>query len=227
LGIVAVLALGAGAVVAGGPDGPVPRLLFGDGVDYSSVTSIKTSREYQDPALLEKAWALPVAQKYKPGFESQRNGSFCGPASAVDLMRSLDEAAEQGTVLDGTGLSTVFGLRWGGVTLEQLADLLRKKTGKQVTVLRDLSLTQLRAELAHANEPGRRYIVNFHRGPLFGRGGGHFSPVAAYLGDDDLVLVADVNARYKPWLVHTDRLFAAIDTVDKATGKKRGLLLVE
>ena len=52
------------------------------------------------------------------------------------------------------------------------AAVLRDKLHKQVTVLRDLELTQFRSELVHANDPDRRYIVNFHRGPLFGKGGG-------------------------------------------------------
>lgn len=77
------------------------------------------------------------------------------------------------------------------------------------------------------NDPGRRYIVNFHRGPLFGRGGGHFSPIAGYLPERDRVLVLDVNRNFKPWLVPSERLYAAMDTVDAATGERRGLLLLE
>jgi hypothetical protein len=41
------------------------------------------------------------------------------------------------------------------------------------------------------------------------------------------VLVLDVNAKYEPWLVKTDRLFTAMDTIDPSTDKKRGLLLIE
>lgn len=70
-------------------------------------------------------------------------------------------------------------------------------------------------------------IVNFHRGPLFGRGHGHFSPVLGYLAERDLVLVGDVNADYKPYLVPVERLWRGVDTVDDATGKKRGLLIAD
>ena len=41
------------------------------------------------------------------------------------------------------------------------------------------------------------------------------------------MLVLDVNARYRPWLVKTERLWQAANTVDRQTGKKRGLLLIE
>ena len=213
----------------GGAVAIVPPLLFGDGVDYSHAISIKSSREYQDPALLEKAWALPVAATYRrAGVEYQGNPSFCGPTTAVNLMHSLGHPADQKTILDGTGIKTIFGLVFGGVTLDQLANVVREKSGRPVTVLRDLDLARFREELKHANDPSRRYLVNFHRGPLFGRGGGHHSPIGGYLADEDLVLVIDVNEKYKPWLVKTERLFAAVDTNDKLNGgKKRGLLLVE
>ena len=222
LAVGVVVALFAGAVVV------VPPLVFSDGVDYSHVASIKALPAYQDAALLERAWALPVAAVYKKdGVDWQNNGSFCGPTSAVNVARSLGEPADQAHILDGTQLHTTLGMLWGGATLDQLADVVREKTGKQVTVLRDLTLAEFRAEMAKTNQPSLRYIVNFHRGPLFGKGGGHHSPIGGYLADQDLVLVVDVNEKYKPWLVPTERLFGAVDTVDKSSGKKRGLLRIE
>jgi hypothetical protein len=218
--VVLVALLGVTAVV-------VPPLLWGGG-DYSKVVSIKGAREYQDPALMAKAWTLPVAAIYqRDGIDFQSNPSFCGPTSVVNVMRSLGQPAEQQHVLDGTPFHTTLGMLWGGMTLDQVADLVRAKTGRTATVLRDLDLAAFRAELRHANDPSRRYILNFNRGPLFATGGGHFSPVAGYLVAEDLVLVLDVNAKYQPWLVPTARLFDAVDTVDRSTKKKRGLLRVE
>jgi Phytochelatin synthase len=81
--------------------------------------------------------------------------------------------------------------------------------------------------MRHANDLARRYVINFSRGPLFGTGGGHHSPVAGYLMNEDLVLVLDVNEKYGPWLVKSERLFEAMNTVDTGTQKKRGLLLIE
>jgi hypothetical protein len=42
-----------------------------------------------------------------------------------------------------------------------------------------------------------------------------------------LVLVLDVNKKYGPWLVKSDRLYEAMNTVDATAQKKRGLLLIE
>ena len=211
----------------GGAGVVLPPLLWGDHVDYSRVVSIKTTPEYQDPELLARAWALPVAASYRPDLDFQGNGSFCGPTSVVNVLRSLGQTGSQATVLDGTGLKTVFGGLPGGITLDQVADVARKKLGRPVTVLRDLDLETFRKHLTLANDPGRRYLVNFTRGPLFGTGGGHHSPIGGYLVDRDLVFVLDVNRKYGPWLVKSERLYEAVNTVDRETKKKRGLVLIE
>jgi hypothetical protein len=221
LALLILVLLGAGALLT------LPPLLFGDGVDYSRVASIAQAAEYQDPALLERAWQLPVAQRFKAGMEFQRNKSFCGPTSAVVVAHSLGADVTQANILDGTNVHSTFGLVLGGVTLDELADILRTRLHKNVTVLRDLDLEHFRAEMAHANDPERRYTVNFHRGPLFGKGVGHHSPIGGYLADADLVFVLDVNEQYKPWLVKTERLWNAVNTVDRQSKKKRGLLLIQ
>ena len=71
----AALLLSGSAVVA-------PRLLGGDRADYSHVVSIKHTAEYQEPALLEQAWALPVATLYRANIRRSiqhpaGDGRFC------------------------------------------------------------------------------------------------------------------------------------------------------
>src|SRR5947209_10393958 len=118
-------------IVLGGAVVVVPPLLFGDGVDYSHAASIKATHEYQDPALLERAWQLPVAAVYKrDGVDFQGNGSFCGPTSAVNVLRSLGSPVDQAHVLDGTDAHPHFGMLFGGITLDHLADVVRQKSGK-------------------------------------------------------------------------------------------------
>ena len=81
--------------------------------------------------------------------------------------------------------------------------------------------------MAKGNDPSERIVINFTREPLFGRGHGHFSPVLGYIADQDLVFVGDVNAKFKPWLVPTQRLFDAQNTIDSDSGLKRGVLEIE
>jgi hypothetical protein len=201
------------------------RFIFAQELD---VVSIKTEREYQDPTLLERAFALPVASTYaRAGILFQPNGSFCGPTSLANVLRSVDDTqTTPASITDGSG-KCPLGVCWGGLTLDELADVARLRTKRKVTVLRDLGIADFRDHLAHANDPTRRYVINFDRGPLFRKVGGHHSPIGGYLADDDLVLVIDVNATYKPWLVRSERLYQAMDTIDPSSEKKRGLLLIE
>lgn len=216
-------ALGAGAVAI------VPRLLWEDRADYSTVVSIRDAASFQHPALLEKAWALPVAARYRPHLEFQSNPSFCGPASLVNVLRSRGQTRErQAELLNGSGIFNVFGLIPGGLSLDELAGLARRRlAGATVSTLRELDAVALREHLHRFNDLSRRYIANFSRGPLFGQGSGHHSPIAGYLGDEDLVLVLDVNRKFGPWLVAADRLHAAMRTVDPTTQQTRGLLLID
>jgi hypothetical protein len=215
-----VLALGAAGGGFAYVSRPDPRFVHAE--------TIRNDPAYQDPALIERAWALPAARLYRAHFESQGNGSFCGPTSVVDVVRSTGGDADQAHVLDGSGIGTWFGILPGGITLEQVARLAQHELpDRTVTVHRDLDLDALRTLVRRANDPSVRLIANFHRGPLFARGGGHHSPIGGYLEDQDLVFVLDVNHDYQPWLVHTPRLLEAMSVIDPASGDTRGVVLIE
>jgi hypothetical protein len=193
---------------------------------HFGVVSIAKLPPYQEPGMLAKAWALPAARTFGGSVDYQTNPSTCGPTSLANVERSLGMAgATTKGVLSGSGLCW-SGTCLGGLTLEELAGLARRG-GLRATILRGLTLDEFRALLLNVNDPGRRYIINFNRGQLFDIGGGHFSPLAGYLQAEDQVLVLDVNAKFRPWLAPTERLFQAMDTIDSSTGQKRGLLLIE
>jgi phytochelatin synthase len=215
------------ALVLGGSAAVLPPLISAGHADNASAVSIKGTTDYQNQELLKKAWALPVAATYQAGIEFQRNGSVCGPTSLANVLHSIKQPGTQDSVLQGTNVSTVLGYLPQGLTLDQLADIARQKLPRKVTVLRDLDLAAFREQLHHVNDPARRYVINFSRGPLFGTGGGHHSPIAGYLEQEDLVLILDVNQKYGPWLVKPERLYEAMNTMDTTAQKKRGLLLIE
>jgi MoxR-like ATPase len=122
--------------------------------------------------------------------EWQSNGSVCGPASVANVARSLGREASESTVLEGSGLCWT-GFCMGGLTLEELAGLARRASGRRATVLRDLSVEALRAELARSNDPSVHYIVNFHRGPLFGQGGDEINRAPAKVQSALLEVMAE------------------------------------
>jgi hypothetical protein len=192
------------------------------------VDSVADAPYYQNPVLLERAWAQPVAAAYKPAFEYQINAAFCGPAAIVNVFRSLGVGEyTQENVFDNAEVS-YWKARILGLTLDEMAELVKAHNSDhwEVTVWRDLTLDEFRAHLRSTNDPAHRYLINFNRGPLFGVVIGHHSPLGGYLEDQDLVFVLDVLEDYQPFLVPAARLYEAMDTVDSETGQKRGLIRV-
>ncbi len=182
--------------------------------------SLRAEPTCQAPELLAKAWALPVARLYVP-LLSQGFTSVCGPTSVANVLRSMGVPSRPNP-LRGLGLRPM--------SLDQIAEEAAGVVplGWEVRAVRPRTLEELRAELLASNDPGRRYVANFSREPLFGRGGGHHSPVGGYLEGEDLAFVLDVNAGFGPWLVSPARLFEAIATVaDRSTGRTRGLARFE
>jgi NAD-dependent oxidoreductase involved in siderophore biosynthesis len=174
---------------------------------------------------IDNAWKLPAAATFNRQVTWQSNPSMCGPASVANVLRSLNElATSESAVLSGTGRCW-SGICFMGLTLDELAEVMRTKTKRSVTVLRDLTPEEFQHHLRLANETGRRYIVNFSRKEIFGAGAGHHSPIGGYLEAGDMVFILDVNPEFGPWLVKRERLFAAMDTWDGK--RKRGLLLIE
>lgn len=177
--------------------------------------SIRSNPAFQNRALLEKAWALPVARLYRP-LQSQTFLSICGPTSATNVLRSIG-------VRSGNNPFKRHGVR--AMSLDQVVDETRELLpgGWSAEALRLPSADDVRAQLLLSNDPRYRFISNFSRAPLFGNGGGHHSPIGGYLQEEDLALVLDVNAGYGPWLVSGERIFDAMNTGDWSGGLTRGL----
>lgn len=177
------------------------------------------------PALVERAWSLPVASTFGREIAWQSNGSRCGPASLANVFRSLGQPqSTEAAVLAGTGKCWT-GVCIMGLGLDELEQVARTHAKGKVTVLRDLTPEAFREHMQRSNDPTRRYVVNFDRGKIFGAGVGHHAPIGGYLEDLDMVFVLDPNEAFKPWLVERQRLYEAVNTEDGEL--RRGLLLIE
>ena len=156
--VLLLLVAGFGALIAIGPPKVPAEAIAG------SVT--------RDPALLARAWALPVASRYQRELYWQANGSYCGPASLLNLFASQGKRFhDEGAILDGSG-KCWSGVCFMGLTLDELAAIARLRTQAKVSVLRDLSRAQFEDHLRRSNDPARRYSVNFTRKAIFGSGAG-------------------------------------------------------
>jgi hypothetical protein len=176
-------------------------------------------------------------------FNSEKFLTYCGIASSVTVLNSLGvDSPDEPQIFpykmftqDNIFTDEVLRHRRplevekGGNTLEQLATIVGEfdvqvdthfANELDIADCRDLFVETLKS-------PDRRVIVDFNRKMLNQKGGGHFSPLAAYHTGEDRFLLMDV-ARYKlpPCWVKAEMLYIALTDVDSTSGKSRGFLIV-
>ena len=176
-------------------------------------------------------------------FVSEEFMTYCGIASGVTVLNSLGVDAPEDPQIypykvftqDNIFTDAVLHHRRplevekSGNTLEQLAGILGTFDVRVDTCFADsLDVDACRSLLVQALESqDRRVIVDFNRQTLHQKGGGHFSPLAAYHSKEDRLLLLDV-ARYMlpPCWVAVEMLYDAMSDVDSVSGRSRGFLIV-
>jgi Phytochelatin synthase len=142
---------------------PITAGLLGAGVLFIGQSKVSpqaiASSVTRTPALLERAWRLPVAATFYRQLTWQSNVSRCGPAAIANVYWSLGDAAiTEGKVLAGTGRCWT-GVCIFGLTLDELAEVARVNSSRKIAVLRDLSEEQFREHLRRSNDPSRRQLA--------------------------------------------------------------------
>ena len=182
-------------------------------------------------------------------FVTQDNLAYCGVATLVMILNALDIEAPvapnhqipglvsyrfftQENVFDNEKTHDVIKpelIARQGMTLKELGGLFQSyPVVVQTFHGEEVSLAQFR-KLAVQNlqESGNFLIVNYSRKSLGQKGGGHISPIAAYHEQSDQFLILDVaRYRYSPVWVEAETLWSAMNTVDSASGKTRGFILL-
>lgn len=183
----------------------------------------------------------PLAQ----WFETQANMAYCGVASMVMVLNSLEVPAP---TVPGYGpyrfwtQTNVFSIPGSrgyvrpevvareGMTLAQLQGWLASNPHLVVERFHgdQLSLAQWRAMLRRSlQDPEDRLVVNYQRSALGQASGGHISPVAAYDAAMDRALILDVaRYRYPSVWVSAEDLWRAMRSPDASSGRSRGLLVI-
>lgn len=182
-------------------------------------------------ALLAGAAAKADYAALEGNFEAQRYGSYCGVASSVIAIKALGGEASQETFFDGAAGEQRSSWRtfYGGMTLEQLAALLRAHDLEaSATHAGDTTLEAFRSEAReNLNNTDDFLLINYSRASLNQGSSGHISPLAAYDASSDRFLVLDVSAyKYPPVWVEAPTLFEAMNTADTASNRTRGFVVV-
>ncbi|MFN0064613.1 MAG: phytochelatin synthase family protein [Chlamydiales bacterium] len=175
-------------------------------------------------------------------YEMQKNNTFCGVASAVMILNSLDIprptapqfgypffTQEDFFTYAVERLVPEENVKKRGMTLDQLELALK---------CYDVTVTKYRADFADSNlfrahlretlsKQDEFLVINFYRPSIGQEGFGHFSPVAAFDQESDSVLVIDVfRYKYPPFWVKVDDLHASMLPHDRETNQTRGYLII-
>ncbi|NES99079.1 MAG: glutathione gamma-glutamylcysteinyltransferase [Sphaerospermopsis sp. SIO1G1] len=178
-------------------------------------------------------------------FVSQDNLAYCGVASIVMVLNSLNIPAPetpeyrrykiftQDNFFSNPKTQKIIApekVARGGMNLQQLGGLLSSYDSVKVKVYHagDSSLAEFR-KLAVANlkQPGNYVLINYLRKEIGQERGGHISPLAAYNESTDRFLIMDVSRyKYPPIWVKAADLYNSMNTNDSSSGKTRGFVLV-
>jgi hypothetical protein len=206
--------------------------------DVVLLTSADGAQRFQRAVTLPDAFALLAY------VETEQRLTFCGPATLAAVFNSLGihdptppelrpyHLLTQDSVflIPANQATKQYGqVETQGMTLDELARFAANM-GATTETLRaaDVPIATLRDHLKAALvTAGTRIMVNYSRKPLLQEGDGHISPVAAYDAATDSFLVLDV-ARYKypPQWITFDLLYAAMQAIDTASGKSRGVVIL-
>eukprot|EP00050_Salpingoeca_kvevrii_P011462 m.15520 g.15520 ORF g.15520 m.15520 type:complete len:264 (-) comp3442_c1_seq1:184-975(-) len=170
-----------------------------------------------------------------PQFVKQRGRTFCGLASAAMVLRTLAPTSEHAEMDEESLLAhprtreilDERAVRAGGMTLAQCSDILRAhQCAVQTFHAEESSNDKFASAVAATLAAGGAVIVNYHMSELGQHPdySGHLSPLAAHCGDR--MLLMDVWPETEASWVSSCRLFEAMCSVDSASGRSRGFLLV-
>lgn len=193
-------------------------------------------------ALFQQALVDGTAQNFfalSEQFHTQADPAFCGLASLVVVLNALgidpqrtwrgpwrwfsEELLDCCIPLDR--------VRETGISIGQLACLARCN-GAQAAVHRPTtdSLENFReAVIQSCRSTGGPFVIaSYARDALGQTGSGHFSPLAAYDGAHDRVLILDVaRFKYPPHWVPLAELYAAMLPLDPTTQQSRGWVILD
>ncbi len=177
-------------------------------------------------------------------FVTQKNGAFCGVATLVMVLNSLEipapdvahvgpyKAFNQDNVFNAATEAVVAqsNILQRGMTLDELRGLFGAFGVKAETVhASQVSLAEFRKTARDYLSRERHFVVvNYLRTSIGQIRDGHISPLAAYDENTDRFLILDVaRFKYPPVWVEAGELFAAMNTADPGNeGRSRGYLLI-
>jgi glutathione gamma-glutamylcysteinyltransferase len=176
---------------------------------------------------------FPLAEQ----FHTQADPAFCGLGSLVVALNAL--GVDPGRLWKGPWrwyseelldcCVTLDEVRTQGVTLDELACLARcNGAAAELRRAEPDNRDALRTAIAAATSgDGSVVVAGYERLGLGQTGAGHFSPIGGLHAARDLALILDVaRFKYPPHWAPVARLHDAMLSIDPATGKRRGWIVL-
>lgn len=172
-------------------------------------------------------------------FRTQDEPAYCGLSSLVMALNTLE--IDPGRIWKGPWRWYHEGMldccctspdvaRKIGINTEQFLCLARCNglTARARSAATISSLEELRQDVVTVcSRDDTVFIANFSRQTLKQSGDGHYSPIAGYHKEKDLVLILDTaRFKYPPYWISLSVLFDAMNTRGTDTGKIRGYILL-
>lgn len=170
-------------------------------------------------------------------FQTQSEPAYCGLASLSMVLNAL--AIDPGRKWKGPW-------RWFDESMLDCCEPLEKVKAKGISFGKVVCLAHCAGAEVQAFRTSqstlddfRRHVItcstsedchvisSYHRGTFRQTGTGHFSPIGGYHAEKDMALILDVaRFKYPPHWVPLSLLWEAMDTVDDASGHRRGFMLI-
>lgn len=166
--------------------------------------------------------------------------SHCGAASAVVVQNAMlpgEEFTQSGLFTPETAhIITQDVVYRIGFTLEELDNMIETRSGLKTTRFHAgeeewmYSYEDWLAALKQNQAtPGNNLIINYPTEYVIDRQnkGGHFSPIAAYHEEKNLVLILEISPRKESYWIDAHEIWGAMNQVDPISEKVRGWIVVE
>lgn len=192
----------------------------------------------------EEGWAL-LDKETAVDFEPLHSNwvaqlkSHCGAASVVVVQNALrphDPLTQNCLFIEETAhIITQDVVYRIGFTLEELTEMIRTRTGLQAERFHAgdeegfYDYTDFReALIANRQSADDHLIINFAGGWIRGKGnsGGHFSPIADFNEEENMVLVLEINSQRPIFWIDARDLWESMATIDSVSGTNRGWIRV-
>ncbi|KAI9020741.1 Phytochelatin synthase-domain-containing protein [Phycomyces nitens] len=169
-------------------------------------------------------------------YTTQSEPSYCGPSSLAMVLNALEVDPKRrwkgvwrwysDELLDCC--ATQEDMKKNGITFNEFACLAKCHCDVIVKRASETTLEEFKRDVENVTSRSDQFmVISFCRTTLGQTGDGHFSPIAAYNPEAQMILVLDTaRFKYPSFWCSLETLYESMKPIDKETGRPRGYFLL-